>query len=77
MTLDYDKALYYTLWGSWDDLLLIMDRTEDDLLSRKIGQFLNEYNASINKAKINAFHDDLLHYLDHAMQLTPITSTQI
>lgn len=39
MVPDYDKALYYTLWGQWDDLLVLMVRTKDDMLSKKIPAF--------------------------------------
>ncbi|SPT92971.1 YhdB [Bacillus tequilensis] len=31
---DYDKALYYTHRSQWDNLLILMVRTEDDLLSK-------------------------------------------
>lgn len=36
---DYDKALYYTLWGQWDELLILMVRTKDDILSKKSPNF--------------------------------------
>lgn len=69
--LDYDKALYYALWGQWDELLLLMVRTQDDLLSKKIHYFLNDYHYSTDKEKIIESHDNLLYYLDHAMKNTP------
>ena len=31
VSIDYDKALYYTIWQQWDDLIVIMVRTTDDL----------------------------------------------
>jgi len=65
---DYDKALYYTLWGQWDDLLVLMVRTNDDLLSKKIQYFLNAYHYSLDQSKIIDSHDNLLFYLDHAMK---------
>lgn len=68
---DYDKALYYTLWGQWDDLLLLMVRTEDDLLSKKIHYFLNDYHYSLDKEKVIESHDELLYYIEHAMKSSP------
>lgn len=67
-TLDYDKALYHTLWGQWDDLLVLMVRTKDDMLSKKIQVFLNEYHYSLDQSKIIDSHDNLLYYIDHAMK---------
>ncbi|MCF3942006.1 YhdB family protein [Oceanobacillus alkalisoli] len=65
---DYDKALYYTLWGQWDELLVLMVRTDDDFLSKKIEQFLNAFHYSLDEKKIMRSHDQLLYYLDHAMR---------
>ncbi|GGN65431.1 MULTISPECIES: YhdB family protein [Oceanobacillus] len=65
---DYDKALYYTLWGQWDELLVLMVRTNDDFLSKKIEHFLNAYHYSLDEDKIMHSHDQLLYYLDHAMR---------
>lgn len=41
---DYDKALYYTHRSQWDNLLILMVRTEDDLLSKRIEHFLHAYH---------------------------------
>lgn len=71
MVPDYDKALYYTLWGQWDDLLVLMVRTDDDILSKRIQQFLHAYNYSLDRQKIIESHDSLLYYIDHAMKQTP------
>ncbi|CDQ40755.1 MULTISPECIES: YhdB family protein [Virgibacillus] len=65
---DYDKALYYTLWGHWDDLLVLMVRTNDDLLSKKIQHFLHAFHYSLDERTIMESHDNLLYYLDHAMK---------
>ena len=71
---DYDKALYYTLWGQWDDLLLLMVRTNDDLLSKKIHHFLNAYHYATDQQEVISTHDNLLDYVDHAMrQATSVT----
>jgi hypothetical protein len=74
---DYDKALYYTLWGQWDDLLVLMVRTKDDLLSKKIQNFLHSYHYSLDDQKIVRSHEDLLYYIDHAMKYTPAAVLEI
>lgn len=77
MVADYDKALYYTLWGQWDDLLVLMVRTKDDILSKKIEQFLNAYHYSLDHSKVINTHDTLLYYIDHAMKYTPPLAIEI
>ncbi|MUV36648.1 uncharacterized protein JNUCC1_00451 [Lentibacillus sp. JNUCC-1] len=74
---DYDKALYYTLWGHWDDLLVLMVRTEDDLLSKKIQFFLQAYQHSLDEQHILSAHDDLLYYIDHAMKHVPTFALEL
>lgn len=74
---DYDKALYYTLWGQWDDLLVLMVRTNDDMLSKKIQLFLNDYHYSLDQSKIIASHDNLLYYIDHAMKYEPVVAMEV
>ncbi len=65
--IDYDKALYFTLWGHWDDLLVLMVRTNDDLLAKKIEQFLHAYHYPISREWLSMTHEELLHYIDHAL----------
>lgn len=63
---DYDRALYYTYHSQWDNLLVLMVRTKDDLLSKKIEQFLHAYyfhkEDDVVKTRLLA----LLHYVEHA-----------
>ncbi|QHE51236.1 YhdB family protein [Pontibacillus sp. HMF3514] len=68
---DYDKALYFTLWGQWDDLLILMVRTQDDFLSKKIETFLHAYHYSSDDQQVMTMHHNLMHYIDHAMLHTP------
>ncbi|MED4474361.1 MULTISPECIES: YhdB family protein [Bacillaceae] len=77
MVPDYDKALYYTLWGQWDDLLVLMVRTKDDMLSKKIQHFLHSYRYSLDQQKIMESHDNLLYYIDHAMKQTPTMTMEV
>ncbi|HEY4600055.1 MAG TPA: YhdB family protein [Cerasibacillus sp.] len=72
---DYDKALYYILWGQWDNLLILMVRTKDDILSKRIQHFLHAYHYATDQQIIVETHDNLLCYLDHAMKYTTPTAT--
>lgn len=74
---DYDQALYYTLWGHWDELLILMTRTNDDILSKKIHLFLNAYHYSTEQKDIMELHDNLLYYVDHAMKSVPVLTMQV
>lgn len=69
---DYDKALYFTMWQQWDDLLVLMVRTNDDFLAKKIEAFLHAYRYSRNRDEVILMHEDLLHYIDHAMTIEPV-----
>lgn len=66
-SIDYDKALYYTLWGHWDDLLVLMVRTKDNLLAKKIEHFLHAYHYPVSEQWLNQKHNALLQYIDHAL----------
>ncbi|WP_243291882.1 YhdB family protein [Bacillus sp. FJAT-47783] len=65
-TVDYDKALYYTHRSQWDNLLILMVRTEDDLLSKRIEHFLHAYNFEHDYRMIEQKLYALLRYIDHA-----------
>lgn len=66
--LDYDRALYYTHRSEWDNLLILMVRTKDHLLSKKIEHFLYAYQFSRDYTIIERKLYTLLRYLDHANQ---------
>lgn len=63
---DYDRALYYTHRSEWDNLLILMVRTEDHFLSKKIEHFLHAYHFSKNYTTIEKTLHSLLQYIDHA-----------
>ena len=44
LKVDYDRALYYTHRSEWDNLLILMVRTKDHFLAKKIEHFLHAYN---------------------------------
>lgn len=74
---DYDKALYNTLWGQWDELLILMVRTEDDLLSKRIEHFLHAFHYATDENAVITSHDNLLYYIDHAMKYEPTTTMKV
>lgn len=67
--LEYEYALNYVLWGRWDDLFTIMLRTKDNLLEKKIHQFLHAYYYPHHQQEMVETHNELLHYLEHAMSI--------
>jgi hypothetical protein len=74
-TTDYDKALYYTYRSEWDNLLVLMVRTKDDLLSKKIEHFLHAYNFEKNYSVIQKRLNTLLRYIDHALEISEEETT--
>ncbi|WP_433748514.1 YhdB family protein [Falsibacillus pallidus] len=67
--MDYDRALYYTHRSQWDNLLILMVRTQDDVLSKRIEQFLHAYNFSNDYTVVERKLYNLLRYVDHANSL--------
>jgi hypothetical protein len=63
---DYDRALYYTYHSQWDNLLLLMVRTKDDFLSKKIEHFLHAYYYQNDHSLLENYLIALLQYADHA-----------
>lgn len=64
--MDYDRALFYTHRSQWDNLLVLMVRTKDDLLSKKIENFLHAYHFEHDYAVLEKQLNSLLRYIDHA-----------
>lgn len=63
---DYDRALYYTHRSEWDNLLILMVRTDDHFLAKKIEDFLHAYNFETEYSAIEKRLYSLLRYIDHA-----------
>ena len=76
-TVDYDKALYYLYSAEWDNLLILMVRTKDDLLSKKIEHFLHACHFRHNLHTIEKKTNSLLEYLDHAIETFPTNMSSI
>lgn len=66
---DYDCALYYTHRSQWDNLLILMVRTEDHFLAKKIEHFLHAYNFEKDYSVIEKHLYSLLRYIDHANEI--------
>jgi hypothetical protein len=66
MKVDYDRALYYTHRSEWDNLLILMVRTSDNFLAKKIERFLHAYNFEKDYSIIEKHLYSLLRYIDHA-----------
>lgn len=67
---DYDVALFYTHRSEWDQLLILMVRTKDHFLSKKIEHFLHAYHYEDDYQVIEQKLYALLRYLDHAAKST-------
>lgn len=67
---DYERAVYYVLSGDFDPLMVLMCRTKDDVLAKRIQIFLHNYYYSPRNDEVMNSHDDLLHYIDHALLQT-------
>ncbi|MFJ7975885.1 YhdB family protein [Peribacillus sp. JNUCC 23] len=65
---DYDRALFYTHRSEWDNLLILMVRTRDHFLSKKIERFLHAYHFEHDHKLIETHLYALLRYLDHAAE---------
>jgi len=63
---DYDRALHYTYHSQWDNLLILMVRTKDDFLSKKIERFLHSYYFQLDISQVESDLYSLLQYVDHA-----------
>ncbi|MFQ3543697.1 YhdB family protein [Halobacillus rhizosphaerae] len=68
---DYDKALHFMIWGQWDDLLVLMVRTRDQFLSKKIEAFLHASYYPGHESSLLECHENLLQYIDHAQATAP------
>jgi hypothetical protein len=64
--MDYDRALYYTHRSEWDNLMILMVRTKDQFLSKRIEQFLHAYNFERDYTVLEKKLYNLLRYIDHA-----------
>ena len=76
MSLIYDRVLYSVLSGQWNDLTVFIGQTTEDILAKRIEQFVVNLNLQVNEDKIRHSHENLLLYLDHAVEQIPLTSIE-
>ncbi|WLR51396.1 YhdB family protein [Bacillus tianshenii] len=76
-SVDYDRALYYMYRNEWDNLMLLMVRTKDDFLSKKIEHFLHAFHFEHEAKELQHTTDSLFEYLDHALDIAPIDVSTI
>jgi len=67
---EYDRALFYIHRSEWDNLLILMVRTKDHFLAKKIEHFLHAYHFDHNYKTTERFLFTLFRYLDHATEMT-------
>lgn len=67
---DYDRALYYTHRSEWDNLLILMVRTHDHFLAKKIEHFLHAYHFEKDYTVIEKKLNSLLRYIEHANEVS-------
>ncbi|WP_100330494.1 YhdB family protein [Bacillus xiapuensis] len=63
---DYDRALYYIHCSDWNNLLILMVRTNDHLLSKKIEHFLHARSFPNPYPVVETTFYTLFHYIEHA-----------
>lgn len=70
-SVDYDRALYYIYKSEWDNLLILMVRTKDNFLAKKIEHFLHACHFRHEFSLIDEKTEALFQYLDHAIESDP------
>ena len=73
----FEVEIKFFVHNNLYDLLVLMVRTKDDMLSKKIQLFLHAYHYSLDQSKIMSSHDNLLYYVDHAMKYEPVPIMEI
>ena len=63
---DYEQVVYYVMKGKLNELFMLMLRSDDDLLAKKVKLFLHEYHFSIDQQRMIKYYDDLMDYVKHA-----------
>ncbi len=74
-TADYDKALFFITCSLWDDLLVLMVRTKDDMLSKRIEHFLHAYTFAGDLDIIEQKHRSLYQYVNNALLASDTSGT--
>lgn len=70
MDTEYDQALYYMYHCLWNDLLVLMVDTPDDIFSKKIEHFLHAFKYEKDISVLEKNLNELFLYIDHATSQT-------
>ncbi|GGE73348.1 YhdB family protein [Priestia taiwanensis] len=65
---EYDKALFFTYSCNWEQLMLLMVQTKDELFSKRIEHFLHAFKYERDLSVVNDKLQLLFQYIDHAQQ---------
>ncbi|WP_377889100.1 YhdB family protein [Alkalihalobacillus sp. R86527] len=68
---DYDKALYYTHHCACIDLSVLMMKTDDDILAKRIEKFVHAFIRETEFMKVKDARDNLLTYIDYVYRMEP------
>ncbi|KIL46774.1 YhdB family protein [Jeotgalibacillus soli] len=64
---DYERTLLYLYRHGWDDLLILMVRTKDELLSKKIKRLLKGIHFPQEQEKTAYDYLELFRYAEYGM----------
>jgi hypothetical protein len=71
-TRDYDKALFYASHLCCQDLIILMVQTRDDLLSKRIEQFILSFKYDQDIKEVEEKRQELIEYVNHAFNCYPV-----
>jgi len=77
MNNDYDRTLLYLYRHSWDDMLILMVRTKDDLLSKKIKSLLKGIHYPQAQETTAYHYAELFRYTEHCASMFRSTTSKI
>lgn len=69
---DYDKALYYTHHCACIDLSVLMMKTDDDILAKRIEKFVQAFIRETEFVKVKEARDNLLTYIDYVYRMEQV-----
>ncbi|PPA72445.1 YhdB family protein [Jeotgalibacillus proteolyticus] len=74
---DYERTLLYLYRHSWDDMLILMVRSKDDLLSKKIKSLLKGIHYPQTQETTAYHYTELFRYAEHCASLFRASNVKI
>ncbi len=62
---DYERSIFYIQHAEWDNLLILMVRTQDQFLAKKIERFLHAFHYIKETESIESHLIELIRYLNY------------